>query len=218
MRIKCYYVVRKRFEIMKRTRTENMKETFLQILMKHLTLSEKKKQFILKLPMFTTFPKGSLLFKKGDLTKANYLVIKGGIRTYLIVDGDDITTAFYTETEAFIPSSTIVKTPSNCYATCFEDSILVVCTEDIEKKVFQYIPELAFICRKFSEKLLAKVQQSLERYKVLTPEQRYLHLIKEKPELIQRVPQYHLASYLGIRPESLSRIRKRMVKKDFRSS
>jgi CRP-like cAMP-binding protein len=203
---------------MNSTRRDSVKETFLRFLMKHLTLSEKKKKFILTLPMFKTFPKGSLLFKKGDLTEANYLVIKGGIRTYLIVEGDDITTAFYTETQAFLPSSTIVKTPSTCYATCFEDSVLVVCTEDVEKKVFQYVPELAFICRKFSEKLLAKIQQSLDMYKSLTPEQRYLHLISERPELLQRVPQYQLASYLGIRPESLSRIRKRLVKKDFRSS
>lgn len=203
---------------MKRTYTDSIKETFLQFLMKYLTLSKKKKQFISTLPMFKTFPKGSLLFKKGEFTKASYLVIKGGIRTYLMVEGNDITTEFYTETQAFIPSSTIVKTPSNCYATCFEDSILVVCTEDIEEKVFQYIPELTFICRKFSERLLAKMQLSLDMYRSLTPEQRYLHLINERPELIQRVPQYHLASYLGIRPESLSRIRKRLVQKNFRSS
>ena len=48
----------------------------------------------------------------------------------------------------------------------------------------------------------------------LKPEQRYLKLQEERPDLINRIPQYHIASYLGIKPETLSRIRKRIVEKN----
>jgi CRP-like cAMP-binding protein len=64
-----------------------------------------------------------------------------------------------------------------------------------------------------AEKLIANYHASFADYKTASIEERYLHLLKERPELIQRVPQYQLANYLGIQPESLSRIRKRLSKK-----
>jgi len=198
---------------MKSIGTDGMKEAFLLFLKDQLTLSEKEKQAILEIPLFRTFPKGTILFHQGDFTKEYYFVIQGGIRTYLLVDGNDITTAFYTENEALIPLSTAIKEPSQCYAVCFEDSIVVVSSEDVEQEVFRHIPEFESVCRKFSEKLLARNLHSSVMSRTLTPEQRYLQLVKERPGLIQRIPQYHLASYLGIRPESLSRIRKRLAQK-----
>ena len=60
------------------------------------------------------------------------------------------------------------------------------------------------------ESELSKYQEMLATYKTDTPEQRYLNILKFRPELIQRVPQHQLASYIGVKPESLSRIRKRI--------
>lgn len=186
-------------------------EAFLQFLMNHLTLSVRERQTMLELVTFKTLPRGTFLFNKGDLTREYYLVIRGGIRTYLLVDGDDITTGFYTETDSLIPESTTLNEPSKYDAACFEDSTVVVSTETVEREVFQHIPRIETLCRKFSEMLLAKKARSLDEYRTLKPEQRYLQLVRERPELIQRVPQYHLASYLGVRPESLSRIRRRLA-------
>ena len=58
--------------------------------------------------------------------------------------------------------------------------------------------------------LAAQLQEDLARYRTSTPEERYRGLIERRPDLLQRVPQYQIASYLGIQPESLSRIRKRL--------
>lgn len=63
------------------------------------------------------------------------------------------------------------------------------------------------------EEEFGKQMQHLATYITMTPEERYLHLQQTRPELVQRVPQYQLASYLGIQPESLSRIRKRLAVK-----
>ena len=95
---------------------------------------------------------------------------------------------------------------------CFEDTILVELSEEMQDTIVQQIPDLKGPCRKFSERLLAKNQETLEKHKTLSPDQYYLQLVKERPELIQRVPQHHIATYLGIRPESLSRIRGRLNK------
>jgi len=67
---------------------------------------------------------------------------------------------------------------------------------------------------KFSEELLAKEKMDFDEFKTSSPEQRYLNLIQKRPDLIQRVPQHQLASYLGIKPQSLSRLRARVLKKN----
>lgn len=64
------------------------------------------------------------------------------------------------------------------------------------------------------EKMLGASQEELSDFKNSTPKNRYLNLLKERPNLINRVPQYQLASYLGIKPEILSRIRKRVSLND----
>lgn len=61
-----------------------------------------------------------------------------------------------------------------------------------------------------AEQQLSEQQTSFDKYMHSSPEQRYVHLMETRADLIQRVPQYQLASYLGIKPESLSRIRKRL--------
>ena len=202
---------------MKSTDKTEIQQTFLHLLSKQVDLSEKEQEVLLNLPIFKSFSKGTQLFNKGDVTNSYYLVLQGGIRTYSIVDGEDITTGLYIETEALLPASTVMKIPSQYYATCFEDSLVIVFTEEFEQHVFQEIPEFVSVCRKFSETLLVEKQESLDMYRTLSPEQRYVHLTKVKPELVQRVPQYHLASFLGIRPESLSRIRKRLTRKSYTS-
>jgi len=60
-----------------------------------------------------------------------------------------------------------------------------------------------------------ETKESFDAFKNSTPKERYLHLLKTRPELIQRVPQHQIASYLGVTPESLSRIRKRISEKEF---
>lgn len=60
------------------------------------------------------------------------------------------------------------------------------------------------------EAVFAEQKEALRSYYTDSPEQRYRKLLKSKPGLVQRIHQYHLASYIGIKPESLSRIRKRI--------
>jgi CRP-like cAMP-binding protein len=63
-----------------------------------------------------------------------------------------------------------------------------------------------------SEIMAEKIQKNMARYKTSTPGERYEYLVERRPGLLQRIPQYQIASYLGVRPETLSRIRKRLTR------
>lgn len=83
----------------------------------------------------------------------------------------------------------------------------------MEAEVNAKFPKFESLCKKLSEELLAKERMDFDEFKTSSPEQRYLNLLEKRPDLIQRVPQHQLASYLGIQPQSLSRLRARIAEK-----
>lgn len=151
--------------------------------------------------------------KEGENFKDGYFVLKGCLRTYYMIDGEEKTTAFHTEMEGITPHSVINKVPSEYYIACVEDSLVTVANPDTEVEMFAKFPKFETLCRILSEELLAKKQIDFDEFKTSSPEQRYLNLLQNRPDLIQRVPQYQLASFLGIKPQSLSRLRARILEK-----
>ncbi len=95
-----------------------------------------------------------------------------------------------------------------------EDSIITISNPDIEAEIFQKFPKFEKLCRIMSEELLSKEQINFDGFKTSSPEQRYLNMLQKRPGLIQRLPQHQLVSYLGIKPQSLSRLRTRILKKN----
>ena len=63
------------------------------------------------------------------------------------------------------------------------------------------------------DRIIGEQRDQLTEFYRLKPEERYLKIVKERPDLLNRVPQYQIASYLGVKPETLSRIRARMASK-----
>ncbi len=190
-----------------------MENILFDYLAKYLILSEEEKKAILDLDVFKTYDSGTILLKEGDLSNEGYFVIKGCIRSYYIIDGEEKTTEFYTETEVLSPLCSVNKEPSTYYVSCVEDTILIVSNTDMEPLIFEKFPRFESLCRILTEELLAKNQSAFDDFKTSSPEQRYLNLLQKKPDLIQRVPLHQLASYLGITAPSLSRIRQRLAEK-----
>lgn len=190
-----------------------MQDILFDFISKYIALTEEEKNAILSLDLFRSVKKGTILLKEGQKSNSSYFVLKGCIRTYYVLDSEEKTTAFYTEMEALTPSCVINKTPSEYYISCIEDTILTVSNTDMEAEVNSKFPKFEIMCRLLSEELLAKVKVNFDEFKTSSPEQRYLNLIQKRPDLIQRVPQHQLASYLGITPQSLSRLRARISEK-----
>ena len=192
---------------------KTMKNILFDFISKYISLTEDEKNAILSLDLFRSVKKGTTLLKEGQKSKDSYFVLKGCIRTYYVLDGEEKTTAFYTEMEVLTPPCVINKAPSEYFISCVEDNILSVSNADIEVEINSKFPKFEIMCRMLSEELLAKQRIDFDEFKTSSPEQRYLNLLQNRPDLIQRVPQHQLASYLGIKPQSLSRLRARILEK-----
>ncbi len=190
-----------------------MQDTLFEFISKYISLTEDEKNAILSLDLFREVKKGTILLKEGQKSKDSYFVLKGCIRVYYIINGEEKTTAFYTEMDALTPHSVLHKAPSDYFISCVEDSILTVSNSEMEAEINSKFPKFEIMCGKLTEELLAKERINFDEFKTSSPEQRYLNLLQKRPDLIQRVPQHQLASYLGIKPQSLSRLRGRILEK-----
>jgi len=191
-----------------------MHDLLFDFISKYISLTDEEKDAIVSLDIFHSVKKGTTLLKEGQKSQESYFVLKGCIRVYYIKAGEEKTTAFYTEMDAFTPHCVINKTPSDYFISCVEDSILLISNSDMEMEINRKFPKFEIMCRILSEELLAKQQIDFDEFKTSSPEQRYLNLLQNRPDLVQRVPQHQLASYLGIKPQSLSRLRARILEKN----
>lgn len=188
-----------------------MENVLFDYLSNYITLTADEKKAIVNLDIFKEFKKGAIILNEGEHSDYGYFVIKGCIRCYYVIDGTEKTTAFYTEAESLEPLCKINKKPSEYFISCVEDSILIVANSEMEEMMFQKFPKFETLCRILSEELLATNKTEFDNFKTSSPEKRYLDLLKNRPDLLQRIPQYQLASYLGITAQSLSRMRGRLA-------
>jgi CRP-like cAMP-binding protein len=162
------------------------------------------------------FKKGTTLLQQGEISTLCYFVLKGCIRQYCTVDTADITAEktveFFTEKQAVVLFSSYgQQMPSKYGFVCAEDSTLIVGDIAQEYAMYQQFPKLLAITRSMVEQSFGNTQEEFATFITSTPQERYQHLLSTRPTLVQRVPQHQIASYLGITPESLSRIRRRIA-------
>lgn len=158
-----------------------------------------------------TLKKGSLLLREGQIPQFCYYVFKGCVREYYLVDGEEKTSEFYLEGDSISDElGKVERRPSRKYWECLEDTTVSVFSQAQEERMYRLFPSLESLCRIETEKKLGQFRELMAFYLASSHEERYLNLLKTRPNLLTRVPQYQLASYLGIKPESLSRIRGRI--------
>lgn len=161
------------------------------------------------------FKKSSTILREGQISTHCYFIVEGCIRQYQIVNGEEKTNAFFTENQAVISYSSYMEaTPSDFYLSCLEDCQLIVGSREQEQILYQKYPRLQNLLNILMPQDFSKTQKHLASMLSHNPEERYLSLLKNEAALLQRVPLQYIASYIGITPESLSRIRKRIISKD----
>jgi CRP-like cAMP-binding protein len=191
-----------------------MREKIVKYFSKIAPLSEEEASAIKNSAVIKNYAKGTVLVHEGQFSNETFFVLEGLIRQYNLVEGEEKTTAFFTEEQWVMALNNLEgDTPSAYYWVCEEDSVLMLGNDNSAQKIFNQFPRLESIARKIVENTFSEYQQTITTYMTDTPERRYLRLLESRPDLIQRIPQYQLASYIGVQPESLSRIRKRLMKK-----
>ncbi|MGN8646127.1 Crp/Fnr family transcriptional regulator [Gracilibacillus sp. HCP3S3_G5_1] len=188
-----------------------MKEILLKYINQFTSLSEEEQKRIIDDLLTQKYTKGTILLRQGEVPTRCYFVLKGCVRQYALdEEGNEVTTNFFTEEQAIVPR---VNRASVFTYTCMEDTELVIGDYEQETNMYDRYTQLESMTRKMTEDNLNQLQNDFAGFISSTPEERFKSLLQERPDLIHRVPQHQLASYLGITPESLSRIKKRIVAK-----
>jgi CRP-like cAMP-binding protein len=172
----------------------------------HLTAAELELTLAVVRPC--TFRKGTGLFHPGPPPDRLYFIETGLARAYRLVRGEDITSAFYgADSFCFDTLSIVAQVPTELYFECLTDvqahEILI---PDLNR-LFHRVPPIERLGRRINENLVCGLTERLRAFQMDDLRTRYLALMRQNPELIQQVPQRHLATYLGVKPESLSRMR-----------
>lgn len=159
-----------------------------------------------------TLSAGEIITHQGDMTDKCYFILKGMVRKYALDDeGNETTYGFYSEMQSVvIYYENDTPKPSPFSYICVEDTLAIIGDSASANEVANTCPELVSLSKTVLDRTIDEVQETLANYIRMTPEARVKHIADTKSELFTRVPQHQLASYLGITPESLSRIKKRL--------
>jgi CRP-like cAMP-binding protein len=160
------------------------------------------------------FPAKKVIVPFQHKSEELFIIVKGSIRKYCIKDGQEITIYIATEGQFAVEYVSFMSgnLSQNILETIEECDVLILKKRDLED-LYISIPKINEAMRKILERILLESQNRLNEFIVLSPEERYIKLIENNASLLYRIPQYILASYLGISATSLSRIRKRISSK-----
>ena len=173
-------------------------------------LSPASKDLFFKNIQLKAFAKNETLLKEGRVCHEIYFVERGYLRTFYNKEGKEINLQF-TLPGNFVTDLKSLRNESASSYNMVAGAASSVWVFEKEKllKLYEQSAEITALGKNLLELLLIEQEAHAHRFKIQTPEERYLYIEKEEPQLLQTISLTQLSSYLGISRESLSRIRKR---------
>jgi CRP-like cAMP-binding protein len=190
-----------------------MFDLILKNVSRHITLTPEESAYFTSILKKKTLRKKQYLLQAGDTSRHECFVNKGCLRTYHVDDkGQEHIVQFAIE-EWWIGDmySFITGQPSLYHIDALEDCELLLIEKQQWEKLFEQVPKFERFFRRLLQNAFIAMQRRIAENMSLSAEERYTNFLQRYPQFEQRLPQRQIASFLGITPESLSRIRKRRL-------
>jgi len=155
-----------------------------------------------------SFKKKEIVLRKNQVCKHVYFINKGIMRSFSLINGKEQTNQFYFE-NSYCSSyeSFLIQSPSPLIIENLTDTeVWALAYKDVQK-LYTISPALNTFGRKIAELLYIDFNMRSRSLQIDDAKTRYLNIIKNRPEIIQKIPNYLIASFIGVTPESLSRIK-----------
>lgn len=190
-----------------------MSKNLLDHIRRYASLDDNEAEILLSSLRQKEFRKKEHLLKEGQVCTANYFVIKGCLRLYVINEkGVDQIIQFAIDNWWLSDYVSFDRhTPSGCYIQAVENSEVVWIERSVQDELFKKIPQLESYFRVIYQRAYAASLMRIQYIFSMTKEELYHHFNNQFPGFVQRVPQYMLASFLGFTPEFLSKTRAKKV-------
>lgn len=188
-------------------------KTFSEEINKYYKLPEHILDAFLSIAKERVIPKGDFFIRQGDIPRTTFFIQKGLMSYYNISENGDaiIKKFFYEKSFVSVPASYITKTPSLFSIEALEDVHILEYRSDEYYKLIKKYHEMAFFHINYIEKNWIVDKEPLEiSLKYRTAKIRYLDFLQEYKPILHRLKQHHIASFLGITPTQLSRIKKEL--------
>ena len=189
-----------------------MHKALLDVIQHMITINEAETAFIIQVFKEKHYKKGEFFLAENEICRRVGFIINGVMRYYINDDGESKTYGFAQENEfvcnyeSFVPQA-----PSRQIIQALEDCTLLVITYEDLQEFYNQVQQGDRFGRLVIEQVFIQTLKDRNSFYTDAPEQRYQQFINEHADLQQRISQYHIASYVGIKPQSLSRIRKRLT-------
>lgn len=190
-------------------------EQFLKYLRNKIAITDEELEMVTSVCRVKKLRKKQYLLQEGDVWRYNAFVLKGFLRTYRVDDkGQEHYIQFSVEDWwAGDRESYIDETPAKFNIDAFEDSEVLLISKDDFDMLLSKIPTFCIFMRNLMERSLIALRNRVHSNISYTAEEKYNDFIKTYPSLFNRMPQHMIAAYLGITPETLSRVRNQVSKK-----
>ena len=188
-------------------------EGLVKNITKYQTFSEEELAYFTSLFQIREFPKKEIILKEGEICDFEGYIVKGCAKGYMH-DGKMNEVILTLAIEDWWISDIVSFTqnkPSRIYLETLEPTTLLVIRRDQKELLSEKYPRFEKVFRRLMENHLAAYQDRMFKSIACPTKMRYIEFMDKHPELLQRVPQHLIASYLGVSPEFLSKVRKEIA-------